>query len=165
MRVGKRGAISFFVMYRVHGRRRRDTLGKFPVLTLSEARKIARQRLARLILDVRSAELPSVMTFAEAVDSFVKMYCAVQNRPSTAAETQRVLNRHWLPVFSRRLLQDVGTREISLIIDRARRTAPSEARHAFSVLRKFFNWAKQQRLVIHSPCEHLDFGARCGHHG
>lgn len=160
VRVGRKGSLSFFVMYRVHGRRRRDTLGKFPVLTLSEARRLARQRLARLIIDTHNIDLPAAMTFAEAVDSFLSMYCAVQNRASTAVETKRILKRHWLPLFSRRLLQDIGTREISIVIDRARRSAPSEAKHAFSVLRKFFNWAKQQRLVAHSPCDGLEFGFR-----
>lgn len=54
----------------------------------------------------------------------------------------------------------MGTREITLIVDRTRRQAPSEARHAFSAIRKFFNWSKQQRLVAQSPCEGLEFGFR-----
>lgn len=100
------------------------------------------------------------MTFAEAVDNFFKLHCEAENKPSTAAETRRVFKAHWLPVFARRLLQDIGTREITAIIDRHRRRAPHEARHAFAVLRKFFNWAKQQRLVDRSPCDHLAFGLR-----
>ena len=160
VRVGEGGTISFFVMYRVHGRRRRDTLGKFPILSLADARKLAKQRFARLVIDAKSPEISSATTFAEAVDDFLETHCFVQNRPSTAAETKRLLEKHWLPVFKRRLLQDVATRDITLIIDRLRRQAPSEAAHAFSAIRKFFNWAKQRRLVAQSPCEGLEFGFR-----
>ena len=46
------------------------------------------------------------------------------------------------------------------MIDRHRRTAPHETRHAFAVLRKFFNWAKQQRLADRSPCDNLAFNFR-----
>lgn len=160
VRVGRQGTLSFFVMYTVHGRRRRDTLGRFPALTLSEARKLARQRLSRLIFDQHSADVPVAMTFAEAVDSFLKLHCEVETKASTAAESRRIFKRHWLPVFARRLLHDIGTREITAIIDRHRRTAPHETRHAFAVLRKFFNWAKQQRLIERSPCENLAFNFR-----
>ena len=89
VRVGKQGTLSFFVLYTVHGRRRRDTLGRFPTLTLSEARKLARQRLSRLIIDAQSGDVPVAMTFAEAVDSFLKLHCEAENKPSTAAETRR----------------------------------------------------------------------------
>ncbi len=160
VRVGATGTLSFFVMYTVHGRRRRDTLGRFPVLTLAVARKLARQRLSRLIFDTRSSDVPVAMTFAEAVDSFLKLHCDAENKPSTAAETRRMFKRHWLPAFSRRLLHDVGTREITAIIDRNRTTAPHEARHAFMVLRTFFNWAKRQRLIERSPCDNLAFNFR-----
>lgn len=160
VRVGRQGTLSFFVMYTVHGRRRRDTLGRFPTLSLSDARKLARQRLTRLIFDTRSSDVPVAMTFAEAVESFLKLYCAAENKPSTAAETTRILKRHWLPAFSRRLLHDIGAREITAIIARHRIEAPHEARHAFAVLRLFFNWAKQQRLTERSPCDNLAFNFR-----
>lgn len=160
VRVGGGGSISFFVMYRVHGRRRRDTLGRYPVLTVSEARKLARQRLARIIVDGKYADAPAVMTFAEAVEDFFKLYCETQNKPATAKETQRMMRHNWMPLFSKRLLEDIHPREISLEIDRVRRKTPEAARHAFSTLRKFFNWAKQQRLIKHSPCDGLEFGFR-----
>ncbi len=160
VRVGATGTLSFFVMYSVHGRRRRDTLGRFPVLALAEARKLARDRLARIIVEGKNPHVTTAKTFGEAVDDFFKLYCETQNKPSTAQETQRLMRRDWLPLFSRRLLEDIHPREISLEIDRKRRDRPEAARHAFSVLRKFFNWAKQHRLVKHSPCDGLQFGFR-----
>ncbi|MFN0219926.1 MAG: tyrosine-type recombinase/integrase [Hyphomicrobium sp.] len=160
VRVGTKGTLSFFVMYTVHGRRRRESLGRFPVLSLAEARKFARQRLSRLIIETQSGDVPVAMTFSEAVERFLKLHCEAENKPSTAASTRRLFKCHWLPVFSRRLLQDVGTREITEIIDRHRRKAPYETRHAFAVLRKFFNWAKQQRLVDRSPCDNLALNFR-----
>ncbi len=160
VRIGTKGKISFVVSYSVHGRRKRDTLGRYPIISLAEARKLARHRLASIILNSKSPDYSTSMTFSEAVEAFFEMHCARRNRPSTATETKRQMQKYWLPAFGRRLLPDISTREISLIVDRKRRSAESEARHAFSVIRKFFNWARQQRLVMHSPCEGLEFGFR-----
>ena len=43
VRVGTTGRLSFFVLYRINGRRKRDTLGQFPTISLAEARQLARQ--------------------------------------------------------------------------------------------------------------------------
>ncbi|HLC08318.1 MAG TPA: Arm DNA-binding domain-containing protein, partial [Methyloceanibacter sp.] len=41
VRVGTTGKFSFFVLYRTNGRRKRDTLGQFPIISLAEARQLA----------------------------------------------------------------------------------------------------------------------------
>lgn len=161
VRVGEKGKLSFFVMYSLHGRRRRDTLGRFPILCLAEARTIARKRLAHITLHRQVPSAGCSTTFGEAVESFLKTHCAVLNKASTATETQRLLKRHWLPPFSRRLLIDIHAKEIVRIIDDLR-AKQSEARHAFAALRTVFNWARQRQMIDRSPCEGLQLGLRGG---
>ncbi len=159
VRVGTTGKLSFIVMYRMHGRRRRDTLGQFPVISLAEARQLARQRLAKQVLEDKNPEFIATTKFAEVAADFLALHCGVRNKPRTADETERLMNRHWVPAFGRRTLQDIATKDISGVLDRML-DAPSEAKHAFAAIRKFFNWARQRRLVKHSPCEGLQIDIR-----
>lgn len=159
VRVGTTGKLSFFVMYRVNGRRKRDTLGQFPIITLAEARLLARQRLARLVLEDENPHFIAATKFSDAVNDFLQLHCAVRNKRRTAEETRRLLKCHWLPAFSRETLQDIRTHDISAVLDGLLDT-PSEALHALACIRNFFNWARQRRLIKNSPCEGMQLGIR-----
>jgi len=159
VRVDTRGTLSFFVMYRVNGRRKRDTLGQFPIISLAEARHLARQRLAKLVLEDKNPNFVPRTEFAEAAGDFFELHCAVRNKPRTAVETERLFKRYWLPAFKRKTVQEIRTQDISEVLDRLLAT-PSEALHALAAVRKFFSWARQRRLVAHSPCEGLQLGVR-----
>jgi len=159
VRVGTTGKFSFFVLYRTNGRRKRDTLGQFPIISLAEARQLARQRLAKLILEDKNPHFTPTVDFADAAGDFLQLHCAVRNKPRTAGETERLLNRHWLPVLSRKTLQEISTQDVSHVLDSLLDT-PCEAMHALAAIRKFFNWARQRRLLAHSPCEGLQLGIR-----
>ena len=159
VRVGTTGKLSFFVMYRIGGRRKRDTLGQFPIVTLAEARQLARQRLAKLVLEDKNPVFTASVNFTLAVRDFIDLYCSVRNKPRTVGETKRLLERHWLPAFSRKALSDIRTQDISHVLDRLLGT-PSEAVHALAAIRKFFSWARQRRLVTQSPCEGMRLDIR-----
>jgi len=159
VRVGTTGKLSFFVMYRTNGRRKRDTLGQFPIVTLAEARQLARQRLAKLVLEDKNPHFIARTNFAEGVADFLQLHCAVRNKARTAGETERLLNRHWLPRFSRRTVQEIRSQDITAVLDELLGT-PSEARHALAAIRNFFNWTRQRHLIAHSPCEGLKLDVR-----
>ena len=159
VRVGTTGKLSFFVLYRINGRRKRDTLGQFPTISLAEARQLARQRLAKVILKDKNPHLTPTVNFAEAAADFLQLHCAVRNKPRTAGETERLLNRHWLPALSRKALQEIRTQDVSNVLDGLLAT-PSEAMHALAAIRKLFSWARQRRLVAYSPCDGVQLGVR-----
>ena len=162
VRVGTTGKLSFIVMYRVDGKRKRDTLGTYPIISLAEARSLARQRLAELVLgDAGSvgSEIGKSVTFADAVTDFLKLHCAVRNKPRTSAETERLLKRHWLPRLEEKKVVEVSPQDISAVLDVLMET-PSEALHALAAIRKFFNWACQRHLIERSPCERIEINVR-----
>ena len=117
VRVGTSGRLSFFVLYRQRGRRIRDTLGTYPTITLAEARLLARQRLAQLVLQDENPTFIPTTDFSEAVTAFLETHCAVRNKPRTAAETERLLRRHWRPAFRRRTVQEIRTGDITAVLD------------------------------------------------
>jgi len=145
------GGVKSFVL--VHGRsRRRTTLGRYPSISLKDARKAAKLLLAERTLG--RLESPP-MGFAEAVNLYLSThypdrYC----KPRTRAETKRLLEKHFLPPFRHEQVADVRTDMISRIVDRLLKT-PAEARHAFAAVRQFFNWAVRRGYVDRSPCDRL----------
>lgn len=143
------GGVKAFVL--VYGRaRRRTTIGRYPAIGLQQARKAAKERLAEQTLGKREA--PTI-AFEQVLKQFITTHFPKNYpKPRTKAETERLLNRHFLPPLRHDKIAEIRTETISRIIDRLNGT-PSEARHAFAAIRQFFNWAVSRRYVDRSPCE------------
>jgi integrase len=92
--------------------------------------------------------------FEAAIKTFFATY-ETKNRISTRKEHQRLLDKHWLPIFGKRPLTTIKTGAIVAVLDDMMDT-PSEANHAFIILRTFFNWARKRKLVKSSPVDGLD---------
>jgi integrase len=154
VRVSQGGTKAFTLVY--GSPRRRLTIGRFPVISLAQAREKARQILAHRTLH---GDRPPELTFEEALQRFLTVHCAQHNRPTTAKETERLLRRHFLPELGSRPLKDIGTAACLRITDELLPT-PSEANHAFTAARTFFRWATSRRYIEHSPLEGLKLPAR-----
>ena len=139
IRVGKRAKTFFHVK---NGKR--TTLGQYPKLSLTDARKKA--------LDVTDEEPDNAITVAEAVTIFLSM---LQVKPRTHYDYTRLLNRHLVPKLGKRDIDTITGRDIIGITDRLIKT-PSECRHAHVAMKVFFNWARQRTYVALSPMAVLD---------
>jgi integrase len=87
------------VFYRFGGRLRRDTIGKWPVLDLGEAREKARKLLAAVSenRDPHSA-IQVAHSIDRAVDEFMKRHMAAHQRSvSYINETRRIFDSLVLP--------------------------------------------------------------------
>ena len=91
LRVSQGGTKTFTLVY--GSPRKRVTIGRYPVITLAEAREKARQLLAHRTLH---GDRPPDLTFSDAVTLFLTTHCAQNNRPASARETERLLKRHFL---------------------------------------------------------------------
>ena len=162
VRISQGGAKSFVVMFYEGKRKRRVTVGKFPTLGLAEARSEAKRILASVTLgeapDMPS-QVDSVVTFSNALDLFIKTHCKKNNRESTAKETERLLRKHFESKLGRMALEDITPQKLAGIIDRLLER-PGEANHAFSAIRKFFNWACDRQHIERSPCERMRHPAK-----
>jgi len=142
---------TFTLMY---GRnRKRVTIGRYPAITLAEARAKARELVAQRTLG--KEDLPTIK-FEDALPVFLaSQYPEHSLKPRTRSEAGRVLRKHFLAPFRYELLHTITTHNVTQIVDRMRKT-PSEARHAFAIIRLFFNWAEKRRYVPKSPCWGVD---------
>ena len=99
VRVTSQGTKTFVVMFRHDGRKKRMTLGRYPVVSLSDARKLAHDALNKVVHGTDPDEERRVRkrdAFATVVDEFVKYYCARHNRASTTHETERILRSRFI---------------------------------------------------------------------
>lgn len=133
-------AKSFVVMY---GKKRRlKTIGRYPTLSLQEARKEARLFLSQA--SYKKPDTPQVL-FKEAVTLFLRD-CETRLRPVTTREYQR-----YLKFFDfNKKLEDIDRSDVMKKLDELRKR-PSSQNYAFTTIKVFFNWAIRNQLCNNHP--------------
>lgn len=148
VRVSVGGSKSFVV---VHGKGRNTrTLGRYPDLSLGEARKKAKQVQGEIA--GQSAAQLSALTFAGARDQFLADTKA-RTRLSTYNEYGRVLRKH----FSFEMKLHKVTRQDIVEAIGKMRDQPSVEQHCFVAIRTMMNWCTVHGLIAVSPVPRLRF--------
>lgn len=155
VRVSPKSKTFVLVIHR-HNRNRWETLGKYPVVSLSKAREEARNRLSEVQLGQRSVIPP--MTFYEAFAAFLTTYEA-KNRPKSVYEMKRLVNRHLMPKFRHHDLSEIKTQDVVTIIDKLIPTH-AECKALFTAARTLFRWMEKRRHIERSPISGLDVPVR-----
>lgn len=142
LRVSQGGSKSFVV---VHGaNRRRTTLGRYPVISLSDARTEAKRLLAELTL---GKTRPANITVKDAINAYLK-YSEAQHKTSTHENYKGNLKRYFS--LGRMYLSDVTPQEIMRCVNKLNHST-SVQNQVFVVLRAFFNWCVSQHYLQSSP--------------
>ncbi|MBK0398531.1 tyrosine-type recombinase/integrase [Limibaculum sp. M0105] len=117
-RITSKGARSWSVLFTLHGKQQRRTLGSYPAVGLAEARELAREtrHLAVQGVDPRPVEEPAapVMRVADAISLYAKIYLAPNLR--TAAERERQLRAALAPHLARPI-DDLDRVDLQAAID------------------------------------------------
>lgn len=143
-RVSQAGTRSFVLQ---HGRDRRlTTIGRYPIISLSDARAEAKRILAENTL---GRHKPQTITWDDALKIYFET-CDQKNKPRTVRDYRRLLGRHFR--FGSTRVADITPQMINQRIDRLRNTV-SEQNHALVAVKIFFRWATRRHYVEHSPCE------------
>jgi integrase len=149
VRVSREGVKSFVL---VHGRSRtRVTLGRYPLLSLSQARGTAKKILAERTL---GRHAPQTTTFETALTQYLAV-AEKKNKASTFYSKKRLLDVHFLPRFRHHKLTEITAADIARKLDDLSDT-PSEARHAYVALHTFFRWCERRHYVDSSPCNRME---------
>lgn len=145
IRISQGGSKTFVVML---GNGRRHTIGRYPLVSLADARKEARRILAEKEL---GRIHPTRTAFDDAKQNYLSD-CVRKNKERTVCDYGLFLNR--LP-FGRRPLADITPREI---IRRLRDfdETPSLKHHVYTAARAFFGWCVREHLIDRSPMENME---------
>lgn len=117
-RVRPSGTKSLVAQYRIGGRNsptRRVTIGKFPKITVEQARAKAREILAKAELgeDVAGdrAKRRSALNMAQLCDEYLAEACSEKNASTLAIERGRI-ERHIKPLLGNRLITEIESVDI-----------------------------------------------------
>lgn len=151
VRVSQGGSKSFVVM---HSRKRKlRTLGRYPELSLKDARTAAKriQSDMRLISEDDNSDIIP-LSFEDARRRFLAE-TATRAKPSSVKAYRRLLERHFQ--FDKKL-NNVSRAEIMRLLESLNET-PSEKEHAYVAVRTMMNWCVKHGYLRTSPVPHLRF--------
>lgn len=160
IRVSPGGAKAFVLLYRVGRRPRRYTIGRYPVLSLKNARQRANDALKIVALgkDPQTRKLTEraryqSTLFPTVAAAFVEKYA----KPNTTwNETDRILRREFSSRWKNMRLQDISKHHVADVLDElVANSGPSAANHAFAAVRRLFNWCVERSDLSVSPCAGL----------
>lgn len=158
LRASPGGTKSFYLIYRFRKKPKREKIGKYGIISLSDARERARELLSELergkdpkVLTSRNKFGSDAITFDELVDEYVEKYARHNNR--RWKESKRVLTREFGRHWQGRCVRDLEKHEVTLILDEiVARGSASTANQAFAAIRRLFNWAIERGNLVVSPC-------------
>src|SRR5579884_3207909 len=130
VRVSAGGTKTFIVLLGRNGQR--HTIGKYPVISLQDARSEAKRLLAERTL---GKARPASISFEHALPLFLNaQYQGKKER--SRRDTERLLNVHFLPTLRHENVGGITTHKVTNILDRMTHT-PSEQSHAFTAIGTF----------------------------
>jgi integrase len=148
VRISQGGTRTFIVMYGLE--RIRKTIGRYPIISLAEARAEAKRVLAEHTL---GRTRPKTVRFDIALrEYFADLEQRVeqgQNKPRTLKCYKRLINRYFN--FGHRQLTEITHEDITRKLPKA----PAERNHALVAIKIFLSWAQKppRRYIPHNPCE------------
>jgi integrase len=163
------GAKSYVLRYRYAGKPRKLTIGPAEI-GLGEARKLAASARAAIAagkdpqgekaagkVAAKHADREAVSkrgSVEAVVSEFIEKHVRRSNKPSTAQEYIRLLNKEIVGRWGGRRLSDISRRDVNLLLDDiVDRGAPIAANRVLAILRKLCSWAVSREIVSHSPCD------------
>jgi integrase len=162
LRVSYSGAKAWVVMTRINGKLVRVTLGRYPALSLADAREKARKVVEHARAGTnprqieadrrRQQEQSRRSTFDYAASLFMERHVRPRLRPKTTREYRRLLQGSdtgpWraLPISA---ITKVDIIDVLQRIDD--RGSPAASNRSLAYLSKFFNWCLEQDLISISP--------------
>lgn len=152
--VSPTGAKSWAVRFRVGGQTRKLTLGRYPSITLKDARLAASEALTKAAkgTDPTEEKRRAKADQAETVSKLVPLYIEKWQRPRNRTWTQveGSLTRTLVRSFGSRNIRTIRRRDLIRVLDGKDRRTHANVKH-------FFGWCVERDLIESSPA----LGIRC----
>lgn len=175
VRILPSGRKVFFFMYRVDGQRRFLNLGTYKDInypngvTLAFAHSEYESELAKVNLlkagraegvdpvieklnkKFEREEARQATSVDDLIDDYIKKHAMKFKR--SWEEDKRLLTKDASPTWGKRKAFDIKKRDVVLLLEKiVERGSPGTANSVFRCIRKMFNWAVEQDILEHSPC-------------
>lgn len=163
LRVTEQGTRTFSAMFRVNGKLIRQTIGRYPRVSLSNAREAA-QGLMRAAQDganarERKSRAPSTTTYEELAEAYKEKHLRVNAR--SWRNIHRGLTGPVMQPFLKRPASTITRREIIDVCDAlVAAGTPQAAVNHLRYLKMLFNWAAGRDMIEHNPAQGVKPPAR-----
>jgi integrase len=133
-------------------------IGDYPVMTLAEAREVAREWRRDIAKGIdpkekateaaREQQRLRANTFGAAFGSFAEDHLKTLR---TGAAVEAAVKNHVFPALENRPMREIRRSEILALINKLKKESPISANRVLAYLKKFFAWALENELVDDSP--------------
>ena len=149
LRVSPSGTKTWMLMYRAQTatgpKLRRLSLGRYPALSLADARAEATQRQAAIMKDgadpaLEKKKINQVLTVGDMASVYLDKHARINKR--SWRKDEAILSQDILPVIGKLAPREVERAHIEQILDRvAARGTTTQQNRVFEIARGVFNWA------------------------
>ena len=156
LRIGHGGAKTFEHFYRDGGKLKRSTLGRWPAVTLAEARNI--WRLTREAIakgEPPQASKASTAPMFEAVAEDWLKRDQSGNKPQTFYMATRTVEADLLPAWRGKPVDQISKLDVIELLDRITDRSPSSALRVRSLVRRLFRWCIERDILMVDPTASL----------
>ena len=156
LRISMRNDRSWSFQYRFKGRMKKLTLGNWPSISCTKARRLAndaRYSIARGIDPQEEKRKATIKKpkFEEIWAMFDELYIAKSVKEKTAKDYRQIAAKNILPKLGKRNLDEVERVEVVRLIDHVATRAPILANRTLGLLKQFFNWAIGRGDIAMNP--------------
>ncbi len=146
VRITAAGVIGFILNYRIHGRERRYTIGRYPELTAIAARERALQLRGRILqghdpLEEREQER-SEPTLGDLATQYLEKYAGTHKRASSIRNDRQMIEKIIRPKLGKLRLTSIGPKDVASLHAKLKKT-PYRANRVLALLSKMFSLAVQ----------------------
>lgn len=154
LRTTPTGRKTYFVMCRDNGKQRRITIGQYPIISLAEAREVAREKLRLVSLGLPlEQKKKETISLEQVFNSFIEIY--VKNKRDWKRSEARLRNT-LIKKYGAIDIREITRKDIISLLDSiVARGAPVQANRVHAGARKFFNWCVERGYIESSPMLHI----------
>ena len=150
LRVATSGTKSWFMMRRFKGRMLRSTFGRYPDLTLANARLKAPDVLSNMADGLMQGQRRTDL-FKVVLDEWLKKD---QAKNKSTNQVKMAMYRHALPAFGPMPVASISKRDVNRLIDTiVDAGSPIAANRVLAFTKRFFSWCKERDILEQSPAE------------
>ena len=154
VRITSNGAISFVLNYRIHGRERRYTIGRYPEWSASASRDKALE-LRKQIQDggdplASRANERAAPTVSDLAEDYLSRYAEIHKRARSIRDDRYMLHGVILPKIARLKVTFVERRDIENLYH-SLKASPYRANRVLSLLSKMFSLAVEWKWRLDNP--------------
>ena len=157
VRADREGRVSFSYRYRIGGARRRLALGRFPEVSLADARAAVGKVRAQVReghdpqaeRQARRAGRPATLTVEALAALFLERYS--RRVKASWREDARYLRTNVLPVWGEIDAASIKRQDVTRLLFEVAGRAPVAANRLRAMLSKLFSWAVDARLLDDNP--------------